>query len=99
VEPSDTFELVSQPSWPLELASGETALIIVGIMETRPATYHGTLTVKAAGCRDTDLQIPIEGEGDVSRRPPSCGGPAGGASVLALALLALWRRCRKSVRA
>lgn len=93
VEPSDSFRLVAQPSWPISLSAGESISITVGVAATRVGTYEGTLTVRATGCSEPDIQVPVLGtlEGRVSKMP-GCGSPSGGWSLVALSVPVLFRR-------
>jgi len=92
-DPPDIFSVSGATSWPIQLASGETVSLTVKLLARAPDTYHGTLTVKATGCSDSDLQMQINGWVDGKPAPKSgCGAAAGGASLAALVLLGLLRR-------
>ena len=98
LDPPDTFELVAQPNWPVQLASGETVTITIGSLGRNPVD-HGTLTVRATGCADADLQLPVDGEVTGSGAKLACGMPLGESPLFVLVLLALWRARSKATTA
>jgi hypothetical protein len=99
-DPPAEFSVVSHPTWPVTLATGEQTSVGVKLAATTPGSYNGALVVSAAGCSDLNLGLtgtvaaPAEAGGG-GGKSGGCGQGAAGLVALGAPLLALALRRRR----
>ncbi|HTP24352.1 MAG TPA: MYXO-CTERM sorting domain-containing protein [Anaeromyxobacteraceae bacterium] len=100
--PANTFTIVTQPTWPVTLATGQSATLVVALATTTAGTYDGALDLSATSCAD-DVSVGITGKVEAGSTGTGGGGGGGGCNsagvvggwfAIALAALAALKRRR-----
>jgi hypothetical protein len=100
VTPADKFTIVTQPTWPVTLATGQSTTLVVALATTTAGTYDGALDLEATNC--ADVTVALAGTVEASQGGSGGGGGKGGCSsagavggmAVGLGALAAFRRRR-----
>jgi hypothetical protein len=86
--PEGTFNIVAQPPWPVELATGDEAVVRVRIVNLQAGRFEGELRFDADGCQELTVPLKAELYNVKPDRLPGCAHvPAGLDALLPSALL------------